>query len=91
MQLTRKKNGFFNGNIQSYRYLLTEVFIQVAIAIKVAILYRSTIFQERQRVIPIYPQTLEFEKYKGEYRTQFPLLLGWVLTTGILGKLKDEH
>ena len=30
------KNCFFNGNIQGYRYLLTEVFIQVGIAIKVA-------------------------------------------------------
>jgi len=30
------KNCFFNGNIQGYRYLLTEVFFQVGIAIKVA-------------------------------------------------------
>ena len=30
------KHCFFNGNIQGYSYLSTEVFIQVAIAIKVA-------------------------------------------------------
>ena len=31
------KTAFFNGNIQSYRYLLTKGFIQVVIPIKVAI------------------------------------------------------
>ena len=36
-----EKKAFFNGNIQSYRYLLTEVFIQVAIAIKVAMSSRK--------------------------------------------------
>ena len=35
------KNCFFNGNIQGYRYLLTEVFIQVAIAIKLAMSSRK--------------------------------------------------
>ena len=39
-------------------------------------------FHNQPRVVPIYPETLEFDNHKGEYRTQFPLLLGWALTTG---------
>ena len=53
------KNCFFNGNIQGYRYLSTEVFIQAAIAIKVA--YMSS---RKRDLIEFMKHTYTFEKMK---------------------------
>ena len=49
----------FNGNIQGYRYLLTEVLIQEAIAIKEA--YMSS---RKRDLIEFMKHTYTFEKMK---------------------------
>ena len=53
-----RKNGFFlNGNTQSYCYLLTEVFIQVVIPIKVPITSR------KRRLLQIIQQSGRAKRY----------------------------
>ena len=52
------KHCFFNGNIQGYSYLLTEVFIQVGIAIKVAM------SSEKRDLIECKKHRYTFEKMK---------------------------
>ena len=55
---TREKL-LFNGNIQGYRYLLTEELIQAAIAIKAA--YMSS---RKRDLIEFMKHTYTFEKMK---------------------------
>ena len=63
------KNCFFNGNIQGYRYLLTEVFIQVAIAIKVAM------FSKKRDLIECKKHKYIFEKMESNEIHEISLYL----------------